>query len=121
MMEQSDAVDLRRRRRFLVDGSLVSILYTALGILMVLDGDRFGYIASTFFGVCAVNWTRRLLTPPAVLLELPAHHFSLFAPSEARGQHRQSDMQPTKKPTLPKPEPTRAKSGVWDRELDCTS
>ena len=118
-MEQCDAVELRRRRRFLVGGSLLSGLLAAGGILIVLGGQRLGYIITAFFGVCAITWAGRLLTPPEVLLELPASDFR-FAPREARIQHRLSEVQSTGKPTRPMPEPTPVSSGVWDPDLDFT-
>ena len=122
MMEQPDAIELRRRRRFLAGVSLLSGLFAAEGILIgVYVGDRLGYLIAAFFGVCTVLWASHLLTPPSVLLELPASRFRWIAPNGAGVQPRRSDMQPTEKPTLPMPEPIPSISGVWDRELDGTA
>ncbi len=98
-------------------GSVAASLCTAVGILMVFDGHRFGYFIAAFFGLCAIAWAARLLTPPEVMLDLPASHFCFF-PMEAGAESRLCESRITEKPTHPSTEPSPAKSGVWDRELD---
>lgn len=120
-MGPTDAIEFRRRKRFVVGNSLLSGLFAVGGIEIALfNGDRLGYFIAAFFGVCAVGWACRLLTPPEVIVELPASYFSWIAPSEAGSHGRLCEMQYTEKPTHPLLEPNPAKSGVWDRELDCT-
>jgi hypothetical protein len=101
MLDQSDAVRLRRRRLFLQTGVLLSGLFTATGFLMaVLGGDWIGYISATFFGLCAAAWACRLLTPRELLLRLPASHFEWLAPSRTAGPPRPPEPQPAGKPSL---------------------
>lgn len=121
MQEPTDATELRRRRRFMVEAGLLSGLIAAGGALMgVLGGDRGGYFITASFGVFAIIWAGRLLTQPEVVLELPAYHFSWFDPSRAGTQNRQSEMRTTEKPTHRMPELSPSVSRVWDRELDDT-
>jgi hypothetical protein len=101
MMDQSDAVRLRRRRLFVLKGVLLSGLFTATGLLMaVLGGDRIGYISATFFGLCAAAWACRLLTPRELLLQLPASHFEWLAPRDPAEPPRRSEPQSAGKPSL---------------------
>jgi hypothetical protein len=119
MMEQPDAVELRRRRRILVGGCVCSVAFTAEGILLgVTDGGRLGYLVAAFFGVCAVGWAARLLTPPEDLLRLPASHFFWLAPDGAGVRAGGVQARTTEYLTPRKPSPPSETCGVWDPELD---
>jgi hypothetical protein len=118
MMDLSDDVLLRRRRRFFMVMSLIAGCYSAEGILIgVASGDGFSYFIAASFGVCAILWARRLLTPPEVLLRMRADHFDWLAPEFEDAPTLPSEMRPAGKPSPPLPEPTLS-CGVWDRELD---
>ena len=119
MMELPDTVELRRRRRFLMGGSLLCGAFAVGGVLVgVSDSDRFAYLIATFFRVCAFGWAVRLLTHPDVLSRLSASHFFWIAHGGASAQTAKTQVQATEKPIPSKPELPSSTIGVWDSELD---
>lgn len=118
ILELPDA-ELHYRQRYLMKASLLFSVFAAEGILVgMFDSEPLGYLITTFFGVATVFWAARLLTPPEVLLELPASHFLWIAPSEPGVLSRQPEMPSTEKLPLSMPKPAASMPGVWDRELD---
>jgi hypothetical protein len=117
MLDPSDAVLVRRRRRFLLVNFLIAGSYAAGGVVIGwFAGDRVGYLMAVVFGV-VVYWAVRLLQPLEVLLALPATHFVWIAPEYERTRSQLAAMRPAANTIPPIPEPA-ARSGVWDEELD---
>ena len=117
-LSESDAAELRRRRRFL----LLNLLYVCSGTLAgllfaVYDGFWASYLIVPAGAVGTVYYVIRLLAPPEILLALPASYFVWLAPECTSERPRPSEGHPAEKPTLLMPESTRP-WGVWDRELD---
>ena len=97
--------------------SLIAGCYSAVGILIGVGCGDWSYFITASFGVYAILWARRLLTPPEVLLGMRADLFDWLAPEFEDAPTLPSEMRPAGKPSPPLPEPTLS-CGVWDRELD---
>ena len=120
-----DRANLRRRRRALVEYSLVCFSLIGVGIWMTLDGPWLGYdgswlgyivIASGFAGV---KWLRLALLPPKAILEMP-DIFGMWASNELEADPRSAEPRDRVSPSLPNSKALPLQSAVWDRELDGT-
>src|SRR5262245_49640725 len=115
-MDEQTALELRRRRGFLLDGTLASAWLTLMGIVAaVIDGMTLWYVFAAMFGLATILWAIQWLAPSELLLERPGSHFRFFPPSDLIPQYQSAASRPESR-RFPKSD--LFPSGTWDRDLD---
>ena len=109
---------LFRRRLFLLAGLVVSCVYVIVGVWLLLDDQRFGYVIVGFFGLCGTKWARLALLSPEAILAMRFPRFHFLASKDFQPKGSSSQAQGGEQRVHGKPAFSRSNSGLWDWELD---